>query len=216
MNKLFKGVILSLGVAAALSPAANAAGDASAGQAKSAVCAACHGADGNAPNPIWPKLAGQGEKYLLKQLRDIKDGDRKVLEMTGIVAGLNDQDLQDLAAYYAAGSMQLSGAKSDDAALLKLGEKVFRAGDPERGVVACIGCHSPTGAGNAPAGFPRLSGQNPAYVEKQLKAFRTGADDPSNPTARLNDGDARTMRDVAATLSDRQIKALANYIAGVN
>ena len=214
MNKLLKGMLLSLGLVA-MSPAM-AAGDASAGEANSAVCSACHGADGNSVNPAWPKIAGQGEKYLLKQMRDIKSGERNVPEMTGIVAGLSDQDLEDLAAYYAAGTMQLSGANADDAELLKEGEALFRGGDSERGVAACIGCHSPTGMGNAPAGFPRLSGQHADYVAKQLHAFRTGSDDPTNPSARNNDGDSRIMRDVAGMLSDRQIRALANYIAGVN
>ncbi len=214
MNKLLKGFVLSLGFAAFMP--AIAEGDAAAGKTKSATCAACHGADGNSLNPAWPKLAGQGEKYLLKQLRDVKSGRRNIPEMTGIVATLNDQDLQDLAAYYSEGTMQLSGANADDAELLAEGEKLFRGGDASRGVSACIGCHSPTGAGNAPAGFPRLSGQHADYIAAQLTNFRTGADDPSNPKARTNDGDARTMRDVAATLSDRQIRALANYIAGVN
>jgi cytochrome c553 len=214
MNKLFKGVLLSLGLVA-MSPAM-AAGDASAGQSKSAVCAACHGADGNSVNPAWPKIAGQGEKYLLKQLRDVKSGERTIMEMTGIVANLTDQDFQDLAAYYASGTMQLSGASADDAELLAEGEDLFRGGDIERGVAACIGCHSPTGQGNAPAGFPRLSGQHADYISTQLHAFRTGADDPTNASARTNDGDSRIMRDVAGMLSDRQIRALANYIAGVN
>ncbi|RMA82178.1 c-type cytochrome [Umboniibacter marinipuniceus] len=214
MNKLFKGMLLSLGLVA-MSPAM-AAGDASAGESKSAVCAACHGADGNSVNPAWPKIAGQGEKYLLKQLRDVKSGERNIPEMTGIVANMTDQDFQDLAAYYAAGTMQLSGASADDAELLAEGEALFRGGDLERGVAACIGCHSPTGLGNAPAGFPRLSGQHADYVATQLHAFRTGADDPTNSSARTNDGDSRIMRDVAGMLSDRQIRALANYIAGVN
>jgi len=193
-----------------------AEGNAENGEALSAQCAACHGADGNSVVPAWPKLAGQGEKYLLKQLRDTQSGDRVIPEMTGIVANLSDQDLQDLAAYYAAGTMQLSGANADDAELLAEGEQLFRGGDAERGVAACIGCHSPTGSGNAPAGYPRLSGQHPEYIAAQLHAFRTGADDPEHADARLNDGDSRMMRDVAATLSDRQIRALANYIGGVN
>jgi cytochrome c553 len=196
--------------------AAFAQGNADNGEALSNQCAACHGADGNSLNPVWPKIAGQGEKYLLKQLRDTKAGERSIPEMAGIVANLSDQDLQDLAAYYAQGSMQLSGANADDAELLAEGEQLFRGGDSERGVAACIGCHSPTGMGNAPAGYPRLSGQHPDYVAAQLHAFRTGADDPENPDARINDGDSRMMRDVAATLSDRQIRALANYIGGVN
>lgn len=214
MIKRLSALLISISAFAAMPTMAE--GDAARGEQLSSQCAACHGADGNSVNPAWPKLAGQGEKYLLKQLKDVQSGERNIPEMTGIVANLSDQDLEDLSAYYAQGTMQLSGANADDAELLADGQALFRGGDAERGVAACIGCHSPTGMGNAPAGFPRLSGQHADYIAAQLTKFRTGADDPANAQARTNDGDSRMMRDVAATLSDRQIRALANYIAGVH
>ncbi|WP_105102658.1 c-type cytochrome [Microbulbifer pacificus] len=214
MNSIIKKAALALGMVA-FAQVGHAAGDASAGQAKAAVCAACHGADGNSPAPTFPKIAGLGEKYLLKQMHDIKDGARKVPEMTGLLDNLSDQDMADVAAYFASQNIQLSGSESfsvmlnngDNVDGLALGRKVFRAGNPTTNVPACMGCHSPTGQGNAPAGYPRLSGQYAEYVEKQLKAFREGT--------RANDGDTRVMRSVAQQLSDAEIKAVANYIAGL-
>jgi len=227
MKKLVNYALLSLGILA-LAPSALAAGDAKAGADKVAVCAACHGTDGNSPAPNFPKIAGLGEKYLLKQLRDIQTWDletdaskkpntgRPVLEMTGMLAALSDQDLQDIAAYYAGQAMQLSGAKEllvrtnagVNVDALELGERVYRGGNLANGVPACTGCHAPDGKGNEPAGYPRLSGQYAEYVEKQLLAFRNGN--------RVNDGEAMTMRLVAEKLSDAEIKAVANFIAGLN
>lgn len=215
MNRVLRHALISLSFVA-LAQGAAAQGDASAGESKVAICAACHGADGNSPAPNFPKLAGLGEKYLYKQLRDIKSGDRQVIEMTGMLTNLSDQDLQDIAAFFTAKPMQLSGAKEIKVRLnsgvetdgLELGEKVYRAGNLETGVPACTGCHSPTGQGNAPAGYPRLGGQHAAYIEKQLRAFRGGE--------RVNDGDQKTMRQVAQLMSDAEITAVANYIAGLN
>ena len=207
---------------------AMAAGDATAGAAKAAVCGACHGADGNSLVGTFPKLAGLGEKYLLKQLHDIQAWDleqdaakkattgRKVPEMVGLLANLNDQDLADIAAHFAAQTMQLSGSKPLEVQVnsglkvdaLALGQRTYRAGNIATGVPACTGCHTPEGKGNVAAGFPRLSGQHPEYIEKQLRAFRAGD--------RTNDGDQMTMRSVAAQLSDAEIVALANYIAGLH
>lgn len=214
MNSIIKKAALALGMVA-FAQLGHAAGDASAGQAKAAVCAACHGADGNSPAPTFPKIAGLGEKYLLKQMHDIKDGTRKVPEMTGMLDNLNDQDMADVAAFFNAQNMQLSGSEAfsvmlnsgDNVDGLALGRKVFRAGNATTNVPACMGCHSPTGQGNAPAGYPRLSGQYAEYVEKQLRAFREGT--------RANDGDTRVMRSVAKQLSDAEIKAVANYVAGL-
>ncbi|WP_043319816.1 cytochrome c [Microbulbifer sp. HZ11] len=214
MNSIIKKAALALGMVA-FAQVGHAAGDASAGQAKAAACVACHGVDGNSPAPTFPKIAGLGEKYLLKQMHDIKDGARKVPEMTGMLDNLNDQDMADVAAYFAAQNIQISGSdqftvmlnNGDTVNALELGRKIFRAGNADTGVAACMGCHSPTGQGNAPAGYPRLSGQYAEYVEKQLKAFREGT--------RANDGDARTMRTVARQLSDAEIKAVANYVAGL-
>ncbi|MCK7598131.1 c-type cytochrome [Microbulbifer sp. CAU 1566] len=214
MNSIIKKAALALGMVA-FAQLGHAAGDASAGQAKAAACAACHGADGNSPAPTFPKIAGLGEKYLLKQIHDIKSGARVVPEMTGQLDNMSDQDMADIAAYFAAQNIQISGSEAfsvmlnngDNVDGLALGRKIFRAGNSSTGVPACMGCHSPSGQGNAPAGYPRLSGQYAEYVEKQLKAFRSGA--------RANDGDNRVMRSVAKQLSDAEIKALANYVAGV-
>lgn len=195
------------------------AGDAAAGKALTAACAACHGADGNSMAPTFPKLAGQGDKYLLKQLQDIKAGTRVVPEMTGQLTKFSDSslesnsDLENIAAYYASKEMALSGSK-DDKELLELGEKIYRAGNKAVGVPACIGCHSPTGAGNAPAGFPKLGGQHADYIAKQLRDFRAGAEYADK--GRHNDGDNRTMRGGVARMSDREIDAVANYIAGLH
>ncbi|MCP8900019.1 c-type cytochrome [Gilvimarinus xylanilyticus] len=219
--------VLTLLIALGATSGAYAAGDATAGADKVAVCAACHGSDGNSPAPTFPKIAGLGEAYLLKQLQDIQAWDkatgedkasigRAIPEMTGILSGMSEQDLADIAAFYADQTMQLSGSKEmtvkvntgADVDALELGEHLYRAGNLETGVPACIGCHSPTGQGNAPAAYPRLGGQYAEYIEKQLKAFRGGE--------RTNDGDASIMRMAAKHLSDAEIKAVANYIAGLN
>lgn len=215
MYKILKQVLLAVAVGCATQTAI-AAGDVAAGKKKAVACAACHGQDGNSMMPAFPKLAGLGEKYIYKQLKDVQSGSRNILEMTGILNPYKDQDLQDIAAFYASQSMQLSGAKDMqvltnagvEVDALELGAKVYRGGNKDSGVAACMGCHSPTGQGNAPAGYPRLSGQYPEYIEKQLRAFRAGE--------RTNDGDAMTMRSVAKGLSDAEIKALSNYIAGLN
>jgi cytochrome c553 len=188
---------------------AQAAGDASAGKDKAATCAACHGADGNSAVPTFPKLAGQGEKYLLKQMQDIRDGARPVPTMAGQVDNMSDQDLADIAAFYA--SQARSGGQADPD-LVALGEKVYRSGVAGRNVAACIACHSPTGAGNAPAGFPALAGQHAEYTATQLRAYRQGYE---NETGRTNDGDTMIMRTTAFGLSDGEIEAVSSYVAGL-
>lgn len=201
--------LISLGFAQ--TPAA--AGDASAGEAKAAACAACHGPQGASSAPNFPNLAGIGEKYLLKQLRDIQSGQRQIPEMTGQLDAMSDQDLADLAAYYARQPRHWAGAKEDPNSLA-LGEQIYRGGNHETGVAACTGCHSPVGNGNAPAGYPALGGQHADYIAKQLHAFRDGAHDKSWPGARTNDDNA-VMRGVAARMNDQEIAAVANYIAGL-
>ena len=206
MNKLLVSLLLTLGVTGVAQAAGTAlVGDAAAGQAKTVVCGACHGPDGNSMAPNFPKLAGQGDKYLLKQLHEIKDGKRQVLEMTGLLTNLSDQDLADIAAYY---SSQKNSVGAADPALVERGQALFRGGDVEKGLPSCTGCHSPDGQGNAPAGFPHLGGQHASYIEKQLTDFREGD--------RTNDGDAMTMRTIAAKLSNKDIKALASYIHGLH
>lgn len=184
-------------------------GDAAAGEAQSAVCSACHGADGNSAVPTFPKLAGQGERYLLKQLQDIRDGARPIPTMVGQLDGKSDQQLADLAAFY--GSQPATGGHTDPA-LLDLGAKIYRAGVAERNVAACMACHSPTGKGNAPAGFPALAGQHAEYIATQLKMYRKGHEDE---TGRTNDGTAEIMRTTAFGLSDKEIEAVSSYVAGL-
>ena len=201
MNKLIVSLLLTLGLVGV----AHAAGDAKAGQAKAAVCGACHGADGNSMAPNFPKLAGQGERYLLKQMHDIKDGKRTVLEMTGLLTNLSDQDLADIAAYF---SSQNGSVGAADPKLVAQGEALFRGGKLAEGMPACTGCHNPAGQGNAEAGFPHLGGQHAAYTAKQLTAFREGE--------RTNDGDAMIMRSIAAKLSNKDIAAVSSYIEGLH
>jgi cytochrome c553 len=192
-----------------------AGGDAAAGKLKTASCAGCHGQDGNSAIASFPKLAGLGEKYLTAQLRHIKAGERVIVEMTGLLDYMSDQDLQDMAAYYNSKNIQISGAKeitligmNDPQKVLELGENLYRAGNLKTGVAACVACHSPSGKGNGPAGYPALGGQYAEYTEKQLLAYRSGE--------RNSGANAKIMQGVAKALSDKEIKALANYISGLN
>lgn len=200
MNKLLISLLVTFGI----SGVAQAAGDAAAGQANAALCAGCHSADGNSAVPNFPKLAGQNEAYLLKQLKEIQTGSRQVVEMTGLLGNFSEQDLADIAAYFASQKVQIGQASEE---LVAAGQQIYRAGLMEKGVAACTACHSPNGTGIASAGFPALSGQHAAYVEKQLMAFRNGARD--------NDPNGM-MRDIAAKLSDTDIKAVADYVQGLH
>ena len=189
-------------------------GDPAAGKPLTVTCAACHGEDGNSVAPTFPKLAGQNERYLVKQINDIKYNRRPVASMIGQVDNLSDQQIADIAAYYASQTPTRSQA---DAKRLELGTKVYRAGVSETGVAACAGCHGAAGAGNAPAGWPRLAGQHEEYIASQLRKWRIGAENTleENPEGRTNDGDARWMRNVALRLTDNEIDAVANFIAGL-
>ncbi|MFT4888444.1 MAG: cytochrome c553 [Pseudohongiellaceae bacterium] len=181
-----------------------AQGDAAAGQAKSALCSTCHGADGNSELSMNPKLAGQSVNYIVKQLMDYKSGARVNATMAAMVGSLSPQDMQDIAAWYSSQQVTLSGA---DAETLELGQRIYRGGNKELGVAACTACHSPTGSGNAPAGFPSLSGQHVDYTLTQLKSFRSGE--------RANDN-ASMMRSVVERLTDKELEALASYVSGLN
>lgn len=221
MKKLVTPAVLAMGLLVlSNTAAAQTEGDAQAGKAKSQTCVACHGEDGNSPAPNFPKIAGLGENYLYKQLQDIKlakpeEGGRYVPEMTGLLDGFSDQDLRDISAYYAEQSMTLTGSKEAQVRVnsgmmldsLALGRNLYRFGNSETKIPACTGCHSPTGQGNAPAGYPRLGGQYAEYIVKQLQAFRGGE--------RLNDGESQVMRDIANHMSDAEIAAVANYVAGL-
>ena len=190
------------------------AGDASAGKGKTQVCVACHSTDGNSQVPTFPKLAGQNERYLIKQMQDIRDGARPVPTMVGQLDNMSDEDLADIAAFYASQAASGGRANPDKVAL---GASVYRGGVSASGVAACIACHGATGSGNAPAGFPRLAGQHAEYIADQLRRYRTGAENTleQNPNGRTNDGDSRMMRDVAYRMTDNEIDAVASFIAGL-
>jgi cytochrome c553 len=183
-----------------------AQGDAAAGQAKSAICAACHGVDGNSAVPNWPKLAGQHPNYMTRQVALIKSGARPVPEMAGIVPGLSDQDIEDLSAYFA--DQQASGGVADESKV-KLGELVYRAGNADTGVPACMACHGPAGEGNPLAGYPALAGQHAVYTASMLNKFRNGDNWGED------DHPSRIMNGSASELSDEEIEAVASYIQGL-
>jgi cytochrome c553 len=201
--------LLGCGLMVTVQAAGIIKGDAAAGEGKAVTCGACHGADGNSAVPNFPKLAGLGEKYLLKQMKDIRDGRRPVAAMAGQVDNMTDQDLADIAAFYDAKERTSEMADED---LVALGRKVYMSGIMERKVAACSGCHSPSGKGNGPAGFPGLAGQHADYIAAQLKMFRTGYE---SPEGRTNDGDSKIMRTTAFELSDLEIKAVASYASGL-
>ena len=183
-----------------------AEGDAAAGQAKSAICAACHGADGNSMVPNWPKLAGQHEQYLVRQVSLIQSGARPVPEMVAIVPGLSAQDIEDIAAWFS-GQANIGGVA--DETKVKLGERIFRAGNAESGVPACMSCHGPAGEGNPLAGYPALAGQHAVYSGNQLTRFRSGENWGED------DAPSQVMNGVAARLTDQEIEAVASYIQGL-
>lgn len=192
---------------------AHAGGDAAAGKGKTAVCGACHGADGNSMVPMFPKLAGQGERYLIKQINDIKSGARQVAQMAGMTENLTEQDIADIAAYFASQKVQVGAAKKD---MVALGQQLYRGGKPEAGIPACASCHGANGLGMPEAGFPALTGQHADYVEAQLKAFRSAGRADETGTKRTNDGETMMMRTTAARLSDGDIKAVSSYINGLH
>jgi cytochrome c553 len=196
----FGAMILAL--SCLVSFTANAA-DIEAGKTKSAVCAACHGADGNSSNAAWPSLAGQHASYIYKQLNDFKEGRRNNASMTGMVALLNDDDMKNIAAYY---ESQQPKAAAFDPELIAAGEIIYRGGITETNVAACMGCHSPSGKGNGPAGWPSLKGQHPEYLVTQLQSFKQGS--------RANDS-GKMMRNVVIRMSDMEMKSVAAYIAGI-
>lgn len=197
--------IISLLSLLALTSGVHAAGNAEAGKNKAAVCFSCHGPNGNSMNPVWPKLAGQHAEYIAKQLEDFKKGEtRKDPLMAGQVAALTNQDMADLGAYFAKQKVSSAGA---DESLVKLGQKIFRAGNKATGVSACMACHGPTGSGNPAAKFPSLKGQHAAYTVKALKDFKSGV--------RNNDA-GKMMRNVTALMTDKEIEAVASYIQGLH
>lgn len=175
--------------------------DLAAGEAKAAVCLACHTADGSRGTPAYPILQGQHPEYLVKQLTEFKEGKRKNSIMSGMAAPLSPEDMRNIAAFYASKKAKPGTAKNQ--ALVAVGEKIYRGGIAKKGVPACAGCHSPNGAG-IPAQYPRLSGQHADYTKAQLVAFRQG-----------ERGNSAQMASISANLSDKEIEALADYIAGL-
>lgn len=212
MKKAVRNILL-VGLLGAGSSVVLAGGDATAGQAKAAACAACHGADGNSFAPMFPKLAGQGERYLIKQMTDFQSGARKNDMMSPMVIGKTEQDIADLAAFFAA--QKASDAQSPNPELAAVGEKLYRGGDIEKGIPACSACHGAQGLGVAAAGFPSLKGQWPDYTAAQLKAFRAAGRDDKDGVRRENDGETRMMRDIASKLTDADIDALSHFVTGL-
>ncbi|WP_148252505.1 c-type cytochrome [Aidingimonas lacisalsi] len=181
-------------------------GDPSAGEELAQGCVACHGENGISSSGDFPSLAGQKASYLAKQILDIRDGEREVPQMAGQVDDYSEQDAWDVAAYYADMEPNVGEAK-DEAELLARGRELYRAGDASKGLPACTACHGPTGAGIESAGYPALSGQQPAYTIATLEAFASGE--------RSND-DNGVMRDIASKMSDEDREAIANYVFGLH
>jgi cytochrome c553 len=206
-NLLTKLAVLSVLLGSATT--AFAAGNPDAGKAQAAVCSACHGADGaTGLDPSYPNLAGQNEKYLFNQLKMIQADTRMIAVMAGQLIGKSDQDLADLAAYYATMPAKNSQASGDDEAIA-LGERIYRGGIARKGVAACTACHNPNGIGNAQAGFPRISGQPSVYTIAQLTAYR-------ERTRATDEAHGGMMRSVAEGLTDTEIASVADYIQGLN
>jgi cytochrome c553 len=195
-----------LGGSLAATAAGAQEGSVEAGRTKSATCAACHGVDGNSVTPDWPMLAGQHASYIVRQLRAFKDGERTDVTMKPFADMLSEQDMLDVAAYFAA---QTPTPKGADPSLVGLGQQIYRGGVPDRGVAACIACHGPEGNGNPLAAYPRISAQHASYTTKQLNAYRTGE---RRSDVELN----QMMRNVAGALFDDEIRALASYMQGLN
>ena len=191
-------------VALAMAGGAQAAGDAAAGQQKSAPCQACHSTDGNSAVGMYPKIAGQHASYTERQLKALRDGQRKDPVMSPMAANLSDQDIADLAAYFASQKVTLGSVPEDAVAA---GALVYRAGNAKTGVPACMACHSPDGKGNGPAGWPALGGQHPEYIAKQLGLYASGE--------RSTDING-IMRDIAARLSKAEVDAVSHYVSGLH
>ncbi len=180
------------------------AGDPAKGKTLSQTCAACHSADGNSLLPVWPKLAGQHAEYIVKQLNDFKDGKRVNAQMAPMVASLGEEDMADLAAYYASQKIKPGSAKPE---LISSGQTIYRAGDAESGIPSCMACHGPSGAGNPGALYPALAGQHAEYTILQLKAFK--AEERNNDINKV-------MRSIASSMTNAQIEAVSEYIQGLH
>jgi cytochrome c553 len=198
MRKLF--VAAAMAAMLGSGSAALAEGSAEAGQTKSAVCTACHGADGNSANPEWPSLAGQHAGFLRLQLKAFRDGQRQNPLMSPMAMGLSDEDISDLAAFYTA---QRPAAREADPELVEHGQRLFLGGDLERGITACIACHGPAGQGNPLANYPVVAGQHATYTAATLKAYATG--ERANPI----------MQEIAARMSAEDMRAVSAFLQGL-
>ncbi len=201
------GTVCALALAAAPAAAQSLVdGDAAAGEARAITCAACHGTEGNSVNPLWPNIAGQHATYTVETLRAFREGDRQDPVMTGQAMLLSEEDIDNLAVYFEG----LPGAAQSvaDPGSVDRGAALYRGGDAENGVAACIACHGPGGRGNAAAGYPALNGQHAAYTAKQLQDYASGA--------RESDGATEIMRSIASRLSQDDIDALASYLQGLH
>lgn len=201
MNRILAAILILAPVLAAASP------DPDAGQTKAAQCAACHGVDGNSTVSQWPKLAGQHADFTARQTRMVRDGQRNVPEMAPLVAGLSDQDIADIAAFYATQTVS-PGVADDD--LVALGRRLYHDGNRETDIPACAACHGPAGAGIPGAHFPMLRGQHADYTEARLRAYREGR------THGDEDPYSEIMVAVSRFLSDNEIQAVASYIEGLH
>jgi cytochrome c553 len=201
--RVCSGTIAAIFFASA--PASAQTGSLEAGRAKSVTCAACHGADGNSVAPEWPSLAGQHPRYIVQQLEAFKAGERQDVSMTAFAMMLSEQDMWDVATYFAG---QTPAPKGADPAFVSLGQQIYRGGVPDRGIAACIACHGPQGHGNPLAAYPDISGQHAAYVAKTLTEYKSGA-------RRSDTEQNQMMRNVAEMLLDDEIKALASYVQGL-
>ena len=181
------------------------AGNADSGKDKVATCVACHGQDGNSMVGLWPSLAGQNTNYLVRQLQHIKSGKRSIAVMAGLLDNFSKEDLDDIAAFYASKNNTIGQVAADK---VELGRKLYYSGSLEKGIPACTACHSPKGKGNAPAGYPLLSGQQADYVTKSLKNYRSGE--------RNNDESSQMMMAIAYKLDDVEIDALSSFINGLH
>ena len=182
-------------------------GDAAAGGKLTTACQACHGADGNGLVPSYPNIAGQNERYLLRQLQMIQADTRSAPLMAGQLNGMSEQNLRDISAFYAGKAPKVAQAQGEDAQIA-MARPLYKGGSIEKGDAACTACHSPSGSGNAPAGFPRISGQSPEYTIAQLTAYREGI-------RATDESYGAMMRQVAANLNDTEIAALADYLQGL-
>lgn len=196
----------SAALAADDTPALKAGGDPAAGEELAQTCVACHGPDGNSSQAQRPNIAGQHAGYLFEQLQAFKQGEaRSNSQMAGIVADLSEQDMRDLAAFYSEQPVKIMGASDEER--VERGRKIYLGGIPDKGVAGCVACHGPSGRGNPAADYPAVGGQWGEYLVSQLEAFRAGE--------RANDENS-AMRDLAERMTDEEIRAVSEYMAGLN